>query len=92
MLFLARADDASTALDRVKLDLAEEARRVADFLEPLAQEQEMTISVTGDGLALADRQLVRRAITNLLSNALRHGQRRSIVQVHARTTRDGVCL
>ena len=72
MLFLARADDAGRALDLVEFDLADEARTVADFLQPLADERGVTIAVGGSARVTADRGLVQRAIGNLLTNALRH--------------------
>jgi len=62
MLFLARADDAKTALDLVEFDLAAEVRHVAEFLEPLAQERRMGIVVSGSAQVRADRELLRRAV------------------------------
>ncbi len=81
MLFLARADDAGGALDLAGFDLADEARTVADFLQPLADERGVTIAVDGSARVTADRGLVQRAIGNLLSNALRHGDPASPVRV-----------
>lgn len=72
MQFLAQADHALAALDKVDLDLAEEARTVADYLEILANEREVSIAVDGHARTVADRHQVRRAITNLMSNAVRH--------------------
>jgi two-component system heavy metal sensor histidine kinase CusS len=92
MLFLAQADDAQAALDWVDLELAEEASNLADFMGLLAQEREMTIDVTGTAPAKADRQLVRRVLINLLSNALRHGTPGSIVRVHAYDDGRSACL
>ena len=81
MLFLARADDAGGALDLVEFDLADEARTVADFLQPLADERGVTIAVGGSARLTADRGLVQRAIGNLLTNALRHCDAASPVRV-----------
>lgn len=83
MLFLARADDAKAALDPVDLELAEEASRLVDFMGLLAHERGMTMVVSGTAKVKADRQLVRRMLMNLLSNALRHGLPGSSVGVHA---------
>ena len=92
MLFLARADDAKAALDRVGLELADEARTLAVFMELLAQERGMTIAVSGGVKVKADRQLVRRMIINLLSNALRHGTSGSTVGVHAYANGASACI
>lgn len=81
MLFLAQADNARQALDLRHLDLAHEARRVAEFLDLAAQERQMRISVDGDAQVLADRDMVQRAITNLLTNAIRHGVAGSVIAV-----------
>lgn len=72
MLFLAQAESAGSALAIESLRLDDEARHVAEFMEPAARERDATITVAGSAVAAADRGLVRRALTNLLSNATRH--------------------
>ena len=81
MLFLAQADHAGRALDLGEFDLADEARTVADFLQPLAEERGVTIAVDGSARLAADRGLVQRAIGNLLTNAIRHCDARSEVRL-----------
>ena len=92
MLFLAQADDAKASLARVELDLADEARQLVEFLELLAHERNMKIAVSGHASVRADRQHVRRAITNLVSNALRHGLPGSTVRVSAYFDGDHACI
>jgi len=48
------------------------ARDVCDFFSALAEERQITLSCEGDGIAHADEVLLRLALTNLVSNALRH--------------------
>ncbi|WP_310385919.1 ATP-binding protein [Roseateles sp.] len=84
MLFLAQADHAPDALQLERIDLAHEARRVADFAGLLADERNVVISIDGEAPVVADRGLVQRAITNLLSNAVRHCHAGTTLQVHAR--------
>ena len=72
MLFLAQVEHAQTALEWVEVDLGKEAAEVAEFLEVLAQGREVSIAVEGTATTRADRNQIRRAITNLLSNAVRH--------------------
>lgn len=72
MLFLAHVEHAQAALEMVEVDLGEEATEVAEFLEILARDREVSIVVEGTAKTRADRNQVRRAITNLLSNAVRH--------------------
>ena len=92
MLFLAQADDARATLNKVNVDLAEEARQLVDFIQMLADERDMSVVVSGRATVHADRQLVRRVVTNLLSNALRHGTRGSTVTVHARVDANNAYL
>jgi two-component system heavy metal sensor histidine kinase CusS len=92
MLFLAQADDAKASLHVTSLDLADESQKVADFLEVLAHERDMTIEVSGSASAKADRELVRRAIMNLLSNAIRHGSHGSTVRITARHDGNMACV
>ena len=81
MLFLARADHDDAVLERTRVDLAAEARRVAEFLAWVAEERGLRIKVVGEATVLADRILVQRAITNLLSNAVRHAAASSLVGI-----------
>ncbi|SDD37352.1 two-component system, OmpR family, heavy metal sensor histidine kinase CusS [Cupriavidus sp. YR651] len=72
MLFLARADNARVAMHCTTLDLADELARQADYFELLAEAREVTIRVDAHGKVFADPMLLRRAIGNLISNAVRY--------------------
>ena len=74
MLFLARAEDPATALAIQDLDLLQTLKDAARPFELLAEEEGIPLRVEGEaGVTLqADSTLVRRAIHNLLANALRH--------------------
>lgn len=89
MLFIAQAEGGPAMLRIERVDLSAEARRVADYLLLVAEERGVSVTVRGDGLARADRLLVQRAITNLLSNAIRHATAGSDVAVEvARSAAD----
>lgn len=75
MLFLAQADQARTLLSLQSLDAHAELQAVADFYQALAEEQGITLQCEGRGQVMADPMLLRRAISNLLSNALKHTPR-----------------
>lgn len=81
MLFLARADQASQALQLECVEVGVEAARVADFLTIGAEEKGVSIRIQGSARVLADRGLVQRALTNLLSNAVRHARNSSVIRV-----------
>jgi two-component system heavy metal sensor histidine kinase CusS len=70
MLFLARVDDAELALHVENVDLATEFARICDYFEPLAQEKGVSIEADGKATAYADASLLRRAISNLVANAI----------------------
>lgn len=72
MLFLAKADHGLVAPFGETVDLAEEVRDLFSFFEALAEGKNVSLSLTGDGAVNGDRMLLRRAISNVLSNAIRH--------------------
>ena len=72
MLFLARADNAQVALGARPLDARAELDKVAEYFEAVAADRNLVVSVTGHATVMADHTLLRRAIINLLDNALRH--------------------
>ena len=82
MLFLAHADQRTAVLECSSVDLAQEARRVAEFMAWVAEEHDLQIEVSGGAKVTADSILVQRAITNLLSNAIRHATASSVVRIH----------
>ena len=73
MLFLAQADNNQLIPDRVLFDLGAEVRKVFEFFEAWAEERHITLTYHGvPCLIEGDPQMFRRAINNLLSNALRY--------------------
>jgi len=81
MLFLARAENKAEGLSIEPLLLLHEARTVADFIDVIAAERGIEIEIKGDAIVLADRILLQRAITNLLTNAIRHATANSTVRI-----------
>jgi len=74
MLFLARAEDPATVLDLQDLDLGQAMLDAARPFEILAEEQGIQLRVQAEPGARirADATLLRRAIHNLIANAVRH--------------------
>lgn len=83
MLFLARAGQEEVVLARQSLAALDELRKVADFYEGMAEERELTLACRGEATVLADAALLRRALANLLSNAVRHADPGSTIVLHA---------
>ena len=82
MLFLAKADNQLIVPSSEIVDLAAEARALFDFYEALADEHGVSLVLAGAGVIQGDRLMVRRALSNLLSNAIRHTPRDGAVRIH----------
>ncbi|MCA7898419.1 heavy metal sensor histidine kinase [Burkholderia cepacia] len=72
MLFLSRSDRGERATDLKDVSLADEVRRMLDFLEIPLDEAQLHAELHGDARAAVDPSLFRRAMTNLLINAIQH--------------------
>lgn len=81
ILFLARATHHNIRLNQETFSLSEALEMVVDFLEPLAEEREMAIELNAQGSLTADKTLFQRAITNLLTNAIRYAARNGTIAV-----------
>lgn len=86
MLFIAQADHQKSPLQLDVVSLRQEAQRVADYLALLADEKGIEVEIQGDATVRADKVLVQRAITNLMSNAIRHSNAESSVNVTIQAT------
>ncbi|MES2188531.1 MAG: heavy metal sensor histidine kinase [Pseudomonadota bacterium] len=81
MLLIASSGSQTSPIHARTLDLTQEATRVTEFLSLISEEKDVTLVVTGVGTIQGDGSLVQRAITNLLSNAIRHADARSKITV-----------
>ncbi|AWY43696.1 HAMP domain-containing protein [Pseudomonas putida] len=71
MLYLAKADHGLLAPKREPLELAEEVDALMEFFAPLAEDAGVRLGREGSGRIEGDRNMLRRALSNLLDNALR---------------------
>jgi two-component system heavy metal sensor histidine kinase CusS len=81
MLFLARADNAQQLIKMAEFDAESELRRLASYFQGLAEEAGVQIAVEGNARIAADATLFRRAVSNLMSNALDHAFAGSSVEL-----------
>lgn len=73
MLFLAQADNNLLKPELVKIDLPAEMRNLFDYFGAWAEEREVSLELVGPQVCtLGDRLMIRRALSNLLSNAIRY--------------------
>jgi two-component system heavy metal sensor histidine kinase CusS len=71
LLFLARAESTELRIERSRIDARKEIEAVREFYDAVAEEQGVTVKSQGEGTVRAEPVLFRRAISNLLSNALK---------------------
>jgi two-component system heavy metal sensor histidine kinase CusS len=89
MLFLAQADRGVKARRSAPVSLAELVRQVVEFHEVPMEEAGLSIRPDGDLCLPVDERLVKRALSNLLGNAIRYAQRASELRVHIAQSTDG---
>ncbi|GAA5233628.1 heavy metal sensor histidine kinase [Verticiella sediminum] len=82
MLFLAQTENDPHNLHRVEMDLGNTIKGLFDYFEAFAEDRDMTLQLQGRIEPIrADREMLRRALSNLLSNAIRHAPRGAAVTV-----------
>ena len=81
MLFLAKADNGLRPSELEEVDLAEEVDALFDYYEPWSEEKGVTLGRRGTARLTGHRTMLRRAVSNLLSNAIRHSCENGIVEV-----------
>ncbi|WP_261379378.1 heavy metal sensor histidine kinase [Denitratisoma sp. DHT3] len=89
MLFLAQSENGLIIPEREPIDLAAEVGELFEFYEALAEEKRIALSREGQGLVTGDRIMLRRAISNLLSNAIRHTPPAGWIRARLGTAVDG---
>lgn len=81
MLFLAKVDHGLMMPRHEAVDLAREVGELFEFYDAVAQEQEVRLRLDGTAHAVGDRLMLRRALSNLLSNAIRHTPRSGTITI-----------
>jgi len=81
MLFLTRADQGERASRLASVSIAEEVNKTVEFLDFIMDEADVTVRVQGDASAQIEISLFRRAVTNLLHNAIQHSKAKAEIVV-----------
>jgi two-component system heavy metal sensor histidine kinase CusS len=92
MLFLSKADRGTVARRSAPVSLVDQVRMVLDFHEAMLEDTGLRVHVSGDARIGIDAGLVRRALSNLLSNASRYATPGSTIAVVIDTQPDGVWI
>ena len=92
MLFLAQADHGLVVPSREPVDLALQVRELFDFFDALAEEKGLRLTLTGSGQVSGDKLMLRRALANLISNAIRHTPAGGAIRVDIESSSEGTKL
>ena len=83
ILFLARADHATLDIERAPLAMADELKLIAEYFEGPADEAGLRFEVRASGSALVNASLCRRALHNLVVNAVRYSRPGTTIRLRA---------
>lgn len=83
MLFLARADNGQIAVERKVLDSAAELGRVVEYFEGVTEDKGVHVEVRATGSLYANPMLFSRALSNLVSNAIRYTEPGGTIYIEA---------
>ena len=85
MLFLAKTENSLEIPTRTLIQMDDEVRQLIEFYELMADEKDVSLESQGHASIMGDRLMVRRAISNLMSNAIRHAHSGTTVtlKIHA---------
>lgn len=81
MLFLASADQGSKASKLTRVSLADEVATTLDYLEFILEDAQVQVRVSGDAQADIEKAHLRRALINLLNNAVQHTEAGQLIEV-----------
>lgn len=81
ILFLAQADHATLQVERATVEMADELLRIAEYFEGPADEAGLRFDVQASGTARVNAPLCRRALHNLVVNAVRYSARGTVVRL-----------
>lgn len=87
MLYLAKMEHGITLPSEEAINVADEVRALFDFYDALAEDKGVNLRLQGQARIAGDRLMLRRALSNLLSNALRYTPpgRRILVEAREQT-------
>jgi two-component system, OmpR family, heavy metal sensor histidine kinase CusS len=92
MLLLAKTEHGLALPHRESVNLQEQAQALFDFYDVVADERGIALVLEGQAKVHGDKLMLRRAISNLLSNAIRHAPAQSRVVVRLSLVRGEAAL
>jgi two-component system heavy metal sensor histidine kinase CusS len=92
MLYLAQTDNRLVKPGVENVNLANETQDLFDYFEAWAEERTVSLTQRGSAAISGDRLMLRRALSNLISNAIRHTPPGQTVCVFLQSDVDKVIL
>lgn len=93
MLFLAQVSHPASMVEFETVSLVDEVQRVCDLFSITAEESEIQLQISGsEDVVNGNRLMIQRAISNLVSNAIRYCPRGRTVHVRVHREPSGVTV
>lgn len=89
MLFLSHADRGEKARRLPIASLSTLCSEVVEYYEAVFLEAGLNCIIQGDASGSFDGALLRRAVSNLLNNAVRHAQSKSVIEINIKSDKEG---
>jgi two-component system heavy metal sensor histidine kinase CusS len=89
ILFLAQADHGQQRIERERLDIREELETIGAYFEGIAEERRITFDIDADGEMVANAIMCRRAIGNVVVNAVRYATPGTVVRLSGHADEQG---
>lgn len=80
ILFLARAENPQMDLNKVPLQIREEIALVIDYFHAVAEEKNIKIFHEGNAYIQANQVMIRRMLSNLISNAIKFSHEGGVIR------------
>jgi len=92
LLFLARSDHGQLIVKKEVVNAYHEISNICDYYRALAEDNNIELSCSGNADLIVDAILFKRAINNLLSNALNYTQANGKVKIAIKSMDKGVSI
>jgi two-component system heavy metal sensor histidine kinase CusS len=92
MLFLASADQGTKATGLTRVSLAEEVATTLEYLDFILEDAQVQVQVRGDANVPIEKAHLRRALINLLHNAVQHTEPGQVIHVDIHLEGDHVSI
>nr|WP_314267702.1 heavy metal sensor histidine kinase [uncultured Moellerella sp.] len=91
MLFIARAENKNIILNYEEIQLTELIELLCELFSPLLEEKNMSIHYDPVSVTLlADRTLLKRALLNIISNAIKYSEVDSLITIKVKPEKDSI--